>query len=52
MSHDPTGWFNLCERCTRRYWVRAADLGRTKMRRFVSPDSDDLHECQGTTHAD
>ena len=44
-DHDRTGWFNYCPQCQQRYWVRASDLGNSKMRRFTGPESDERHEC-------
>jgi len=48
-QQSPAGWLNLCPTCLAPYWVRNADQGRPKVRRFVSPDSDKLHQCQEGT---
>lgn len=39
------GWFNLCHTCGGWYWVRAVDVGQRKMRRYVSDESDERHDC-------
>jgi hypothetical protein len=51
-EHDRSGWHNFCARCGGLYWVRAADLGQTHMRRFVGPESDERHECRQVSHAE
>lgn len=39
------GWWNFCQDCGGRYWVRAVDLGQARSRRYVSDESDARHEC-------
>lgn len=43
---------NFCGTCGRRYWVRASDQSQTKVRRFVSPESDERHQCTPTRRLD
>ena len=44
-QRNAAGWFNYCPACQGRYWVRASDTQATKARRFIGPESNDLHRC-------
>ena len=38
-------WMNWCQYCGGRYYVRASDINKDRMRRYVSPESDERHVC-------
>lgn len=44
-DHNREGWYNFCRQCNYQYWVRAVDVSMPKMRRFVSRESTEKHQC-------
>lgn len=49
-GRSAAGWLNICITCAlagrpARYWVRASDVTAAHARRFVSPESNELHQC-------